>query len=180
MRIVASRGTLARFSKYDGGMNRGSKLRLLSTEFASSGLEGKLSMRVASRGISRVSGGNAKGVYEVRSLRLLRREHQTRSLGLFADSGSGITHRMLKELEKKAARAPSDSNAEVKQTHLNTYALNHIPVTSSYSSRLCVFYYSQAQRGLHHIIKTFSLTDTDSTPELKRTRRFFVTASNQN
>lgn len=135
MRIVASRGTLGRFSTYDGGIKRRSKLCLLSTGFASSALEGKLSTRVASRGIGRVSSGNAKGVYEARSLRLLRREQQTRSLGLFADSGSGITHRMLKELEKKAARAPSDSNAEVKQMYLNTFGQNYIPVTFSYSNR---------------------------------------------
>lgn len=51
-------------------------------------------------------------ILEARGVGVLRREQQVRSLGLFADAG-GISHRTLKELEKKASRSPSDANAEV-------------------------------------------------------------------
>lgn len=55
----------------------------------------------------------AKSVAEARSARLLARDQQTRSLGLFSGGGGGISHQRLKELEKMAAQSPSDANAEV-------------------------------------------------------------------
>ncbi|CAM9822160.1 unnamed protein product, partial [Ectocarpus fasciculatus] len=50
-------------------------------------------------------------VAEARSARLLMRDQQTRSLGLFS-GGGGISHQRLKDLEKTAAQSPSDANAE--------------------------------------------------------------------
>ncbi|CAB1097971.1 unnamed protein product [Ectocarpus sp. CCAP 1310/34] len=53
----------------------------------------------------------AKSVAEARSARLLVRDQQTRSLGLFS-GGGGISNQRLKELERMAAQSPSDANAE--------------------------------------------------------------------
>lgn len=69
---------------------------------------------------ARVSGGllptaahaPVKGSVEARSARLMMRDQQTRSLGLFS-GGGGVSHQRLKELEKLAAQSPSDANAEV-------------------------------------------------------------------
>ncbi len=56
--------------------------------------------------------GPAKGVVEARSARLMMRDQQARSLGLFS-GGGGVSDQRLKELEKVAAQSPSDANAEV-------------------------------------------------------------------
>ena len=113
-KAVASRGALYRPSIVEMALKGGS-FRLLSTRFASSVIRGKpLSTRAALRGV-RAWRGNAKGIYQTRTATWSRWEQPTRSLGIFADGGSGISHRMLKELERKAARAPSDPNAEVKR-----------------------------------------------------------------
>lgn len=61
-----------------------------------------------------------KGVIEARSARLMARDQQIRSLGLFS-GGGGVSHQRLKELEKMAAQAPSDANAEV------LYHTVHVP-----------------------------------------------------
>lgn len=111
-KAVASKGNLFRSSLLEAAAKGGSKLRLVSSGFALSALEGKpLSTRAAVRGV-RLSRGNLNGLCKARTATFPRREQQMRSLGLFADGGSGISHRMLKELERKAARAPSDPNAE--------------------------------------------------------------------
>lgn len=68
--------------------------------------------RVSGGSLPAAAHGPGKGVIEARSARLMMRDQQTRSLGLFSGEG-GVTHQRLKGLEKLAARSPSDANAEV-------------------------------------------------------------------
>lgn len=56
--------------------------------------------------------GPGKGLVEARRARLMMKDQQTRSLGLFS-GGGGVSHQRLKELEKMAAQSPTDANAEV-------------------------------------------------------------------
>lgn len=93
-------------------------LRLLSTGRLSSSLAhvGATRARAAGRGVAGALGA-PKGVFENNSTRLMAREQQIRSLGMFSGDGGGVTHQMLKQLEKKAAQSPSDANAEVRITN---------------------------------------------------------------
>lgn len=54
----------------------------------------------------------SQGLLEARSARLMMRDQQARSLGLFS-GGGGVSDQHLKQLEKVAAQSPSDANAEV-------------------------------------------------------------------
>lgn len=112
-RAVALRGALSRSLACPLASRNASKVRLLATGRLSSSAAhvGAARTRVAAAG-GAAARRTAKDLFEARRDKLLRRQQVVRSLGLFADGG-GVSHRALKELEKKAARSPSDPNAEV-------------------------------------------------------------------
>lgn len=122
VRTLASRGALSRRSACRALLETTThpKLRPLAT---GQRLSSSLIAHVGSKGAQPVTLGSRAGLAsgvrisgnKARSGgRVLRREQQIRSLGLFADGG-GVSHRVLKELEKKAARSPSDPNSEVRR-----------------------------------------------------------------
>lgn len=85
----------------------------LSSSFARARQVGALpTARVQGGLLPAAAHGTGKGVVETRSARLMMRDQQTRSLGLFS-GGGGVSHQRLKELERQAAQSPSDANAEV-------------------------------------------------------------------
>lgn len=85
----------------------------LSSSFARARQVGALpTARVSGGLLPAAAHGPGKGVVEARSARLMMRDQQARSLGLFS-GGGGVSHQRLKELEKVAAQSPSDANAEV-------------------------------------------------------------------
>lgn len=94
-----------------------SKLHSFGTGRLSSSLVGQVGAvptraRVPVGVLPAAARGPAKGMVGARSARLMARDQQIRSLGLFS-GGGGVSHQRLKELEKMAAQAPSDANAEV-------------------------------------------------------------------
>ncbi|CAM9191094.1 unnamed protein product [Scytosiphon promiscuus] len=119
-RTLASKRALSSFVPGCPTASRStSQLRSLGTgRFSSSSVVGRQVGAVAPAA-ARLSGGllpsaargSAKGMVEARSARLLMRDQQIRSMGLFS-RGGGVSHQRLKELEKIAAQSPSDANAE--------------------------------------------------------------------
>lgn len=127
VRTLASRGALSRRSACRALLETTTHPKprslatgqRLSSSLAHVGTKGAQPVTLGSRaGLAsgvRISGNRARYGGE-----FLRREQQIRSLGLFADGG-GVSHRVLKELEQKAARSPSDPNAEVREEENEIY-----------------------------------------------------------
>lgn len=66
-------------------------------------------------GVLPTARGPTKGGIEARSAKLMARDQHIRSLGSFSGAGVGsVSDKRLRELEKMAAQAPSDANAEVR------------------------------------------------------------------
>lgn len=122
IRTLASKGSLLRSPACSTASPAASKLRS-SLAMTGERLSSSLSHAAVAGPRGRVTGsmeawgrgacGRGKDLTDIRKARLTRRDQQqSRSLGLFADGG-GVSHRTLKELEKKATLAPSDASAEV-------------------------------------------------------------------
>lgn len=113
-KAIASRGALLGSHVCPGSSRTAPKLRFLSTGRLSSSVVHSVSpaARGARRGAA-LARGPVKGLGEGLSDRSLIGAQQIRSLGLFS-GGDGVSHQMLKELEKKAARSPADASAEVR------------------------------------------------------------------
>lgn len=113
-KAIASKGTVFGSHACPASSRTALQLRFLATGRLSSSVGHSVppGYRVAGRGGAALARGPLKGLGEGRSNRSLIGAQQIRSLGLFS-GGDGVSHQMLKELEKKAARSPADASAEV-------------------------------------------------------------------
>eukprot|EP00904_Undaria_pinnatifida_P010386 jgi/Undpi1/6478/HiC_scaffold_20.g08957.m1 len=112
-KAIASKGTVFGSHACPASSRTALQLRFLATGRLSSSVGHSVppGYRVAGRGGAALARGPLKGLGEGRSNRSLIGAQQIRSLGLFS-GGDGVSHQMLKELEKKAARSPADASAE--------------------------------------------------------------------
>lgn len=122
-KAIASRGALLGSHACPASSRTAPKLRFLATGRLSSSVAHSVppGARVARRGAA-LARGPVKSLGESRSDRSLIGAQQIRSLGLFS-GGDGVSHQMLKELEKKAARSPADASAEVRAPSILSLAL---------------------------------------------------------